>query len=369
MGAGLHLLIGGPRPLYILGFGLLCLGLQIFIPYRRYVPYLKWLCLGLLAYVGILFVVQIPWPRVVHATLLPQIPFTQAALTAIVAIFGTTISPYLFFWQASEEVEDQQLAPGEVPLLRAPAQGPAQLGTMQTGTWVGMAVSNLVAYCIILTAAVVLHAHGITDIQTSSQAAEALRPVAGRFAFLLFSVGIIGTGLLAVPVLAGSSAYALGEARRWPVGLEKKPVAARGFYGVIALSTLVGVGLNAVHLDPVKALFWSAVTNGVVAAPLMVLIMLLASRKTVFAPIGPRERNDLLELIDDRVGTRACIVTSQLPVSDWHDYIGDPTLADAILHRLVHRAHRILLQSKESLRDRYAKKERTKSKDGAQPEG
>jgi NRAMP (natural resistance-associated macrophage protein)-like metal ion transporter len=281
MGAALHLLIGGPIQIYILGFGLLCLGLQIFIPYRRYVPYLKWLCLGLFAYMGILFVVKIPWPSVFHATFLPHIQFTKEALTAIVAIFGTTISPYLFFWQASEEVEEQKLNPMETPLLRAPEQGPEQLGTMQTDTWVGMAFSNIVAFFIILTAAVVLNAHGIKDIQTSSQAAEALQPVAGRFAFLLFSLGIIGTGLLAVPILAGSSAYALGEARRWPVGLEKKPQSARGFYWVIALSTLVGVGLNAVHLDPVKALFWSAVTNGVVAAPLMVMIMILASRENV----------------------------------------------------------------------------------------
>lgn len=281
MGAAVHLLAGGPVQLYVLGFGLLCLGLQVFIPYRRYVPYLKWLCLGLFAYVGVLFVVKIPWLSVLHFTVLPHLPFTREALTAVVAIFGTTISPYLFFWQASEEVEEQEAAPAESPLLEAPAQAPEQLGTMQADTWVGMAFSNVVAFFIILTAAVVLNAHGITDIQTSSQAAEALRPVAGRFAFLLFSLGIIGTGLLAVPVLAGSSAYAIGEARRWPVGLEKKPRSARGFYWVIALSTLVGVGLNAVRLDPVKALFWAAVTNGVVAAPLMVVIMTLASRKKV----------------------------------------------------------------------------------------
>ncbi len=281
MGAALHLLIGGPAQIYVVGFGLLCLLLQIFIPYRSYVPYLKWLCLGLFAYVGILFVVKIPWLSVLHATLLPHFQLTKESFTAIVAIFGTTISPYLFFWQASEEVEEQKLNPGESPLLKAPEQAPDQLSTMQTDTWVGMAFSNVVAFFIILTAAVVLNAHGIKDIQTSSQAAEALRPVAGRFAFLLFSLGIIGTGLLAVPVLAGSSAYALGEARQWPVGLERKPKEARAFYWVIALSTLLGVGLNEVHLDPVKALFWSAVTNGVVAAPLMVMIMLMASRKKV----------------------------------------------------------------------------------------
>jgi len=281
MGAALHLLIGGPAHLYVLGFGLLCLGLQIFIPYRRYVPYLKWLCLGLFAYVGILFAVKIPWPAVLHATFLPRFPFTRPALTAIVAILGTTISPYLFFWQASEEVEEQQNDPTEDALIKAPEQGRRQLGDLRAGTWIGMAFSNAVAFFIILTAAVVLNAHGIKDIQTSSQAAEALRPVAGRFAFLLFSLGIIGTGLLAVPVLAGSSAYAMGEAGQWPVGLEKQPGAARSFYWIIAASTLVGVGLNVVHLDPVRALFWSAVVNGVVAAPLMVIIMLMACRKDV----------------------------------------------------------------------------------------
>ncbi len=281
MGAALHLLVGGPVQLFVLGFGLVCLGLQIFIPYQRYVPYLRWLCLGLFTYVGILFVVKIPWPAVLHATLLPHISFTRPALIAVVAILGTTISPYMFFWQASEEVEEQRQAPDEQALLKSPEQGNRQLGTMRTGTWIGMAFSNVVGFFIILTAAVVLNAHGIKDIQTTSQAAEALRPVAGRFAFLLFSLGIIGTGLLAVPVLAGSSAYAMGEARQWPVGLEKRPRAALGFYGVIAVSTLVGVGLNVVHMDPVKALFWSAVVNGVVAAPLMVIIMLLSCRKSV----------------------------------------------------------------------------------------
>jgi len=213
--------------------------------------------------------------------LLPRISLHRDSLTAIVAILGTTISPYLFFWQASEEVEEQQLDPAQSSLLKAPAQADAQLGAMRTDTWLGMAYSNVIDFFIILCAAVVLHAHGVTDIQTSSQAAEALRPVAGRFAFLLFSLGIIGTGLLAVPVLAGSSAYAVGEALRWPVGLERKPMAAKAFYSVIAISSLIGMFLNVIHLDPVKALFWSAVINGAVAAPLMVMIMILASRRKV----------------------------------------------------------------------------------------
>ena len=281
MAAALELMVGGPQILYIVGFGLLCLLLQVFVPYHRYVPYLKWLCLALFAYVGILFVVKISWVSVFKATFLPHIKLSRESLTAIVAILGTTISPYLFFWQASQEVEEQQINPAESALKDAPGQGENQLGRMQFDTWIGMAFSNLVAFFIILTAAVVLHAHGVKDIQTSSQAAEALRPVAGRFAFLLFSLGIIGSGLLAVPVLAGSSAYAVGEARRWSVGLEKRPDAAKGFYAVIVVSTLVGVVLNMVHLDPIKALFWSAVVNGVVAAPIMVMIMLLASRRKV----------------------------------------------------------------------------------------
>ena len=281
MAAALHLVIGGPLLAYTVGFGLLCAGLQVLISYHRYVPFLKWLCLALLAYVGILFVVRIPWVGVVKATFLPHLQLTRTSLTAIVAIFGTTISPYLFFWQASEEVEEQQANPAESPLKDAPEQGAQQLGRMQADTWVGMAVSNLVAFFIILTAAIALHAHGVVNIQTSAQAAEALRPVAGRSAFLLFSLGVIGTGLLAVPVLAGSSAYAVGEARRWSVGLEKAPLAAWRFYAVIAVSTAVGTLLNVVHLDPVRALFWSAVVNGVVAAPIMAMIMLLASRRKV----------------------------------------------------------------------------------------
>jgi len=281
MAAALHLVVGGPVLAYTLGFGLLCVGLQVFVSYHRYVPYLKWLCMALLAYVGIIFVVKIPWAGILKATLIPHLQLTRASLTAIVAIFGTTISPYLFFWQASQEVEEQRANPAESPLKEAPEQGQQQLGRMRLDTWIGMAFSNLVAFCIILTAAVVLHAHGILDIQTSTQAAEALRPVAGRFAFLLFSLGIIGTGLLAVPVLAGSSAYAVGESRRWSVGLEKAPLAAWRFYAVIAVSTLVGILLNLIHLDPIRALFWSAVVNGVVAAPIMVMIMLLASRRKV----------------------------------------------------------------------------------------
>ncbi len=281
MAASLRMLAGGPAIAYILAVGVGSALLQVFVPYHRYVPYLRWLCLALLAYIGIGFVVEVPWLEVGRATLLPSVRWSKDWVTAVVAIFGTTISPYLFFWQASEEVEEQQIDPSEQPLKIAPWQRGRQLPPMEFDTWSGMAVSNVVAFFVILTAAVVFHAHGITNIQTTSQAAEALRPVAGRFAYLLFGLGIVGTGLLAVPVLAGSSAYAIGEACRWPTGLEKAPRQASRFYLVIAVSTLAGIVLNFIRVDPIKALVWSAVLNGVASAPIMLAIMLLANRRAV----------------------------------------------------------------------------------------
>jgi NRAMP (natural resistance-associated macrophage protein)-like metal ion transporter len=281
MSAAMRMLFGGPPAASIVAFGAGTAALQVFVPYHRYVAALKWLCLALFGYVGIAFAVQIPWGDVARATFMPSVRWTPALLTTVVAIFGTTISPYLFFWQASEEVEEQRLEPGEMPLKVAPEQSDDQLGRMEADTWFGMAVSNVVAFFVMLTAAVVFHARGITDIQTTTQAAEALRPVAGDFAHLLFSFGIIGTGLLALPVLAGSSAYAVGEAMLWPTGLEKRPRAASGFYWLIAIATTAGVGLNILKFDPIRALFWSAVINGVASAPIMVAIMLLASRPAV----------------------------------------------------------------------------------------
>jgi NRAMP (natural resistance-associated macrophage protein)-like metal ion transporter len=279
MAAALRMLIGGPIVGYVVGFGALSVGLQVFIPYQRYVPYLKWLCVSLLAYAGVVFVVALPWRRVLLATVIPSFEPTTASITAVVAIFGTTISPYLFFWQAAEEVEEQKLDATTSPLKLAPKQADAQLGRMKVDTWFGMAVSNVVGFFVILTAAAVFNAHGVTNIQTTSQAAEALRPAAGPFAQLLFALGIIGTGLLAVPVLAGSAAYAIGEAFRWPVGLQKKPRRAPWFYATIAISTFGGVLLNLTHVDAIKALFWSAVVNGVSSAPIMLVIMLLATRR------------------------------------------------------------------------------------------
>jgi NRAMP (natural resistance-associated macrophage protein)-like metal ion transporter len=279
MGAALKLLIGGPALVYVALFGAVSALLEIFSRYSRYVSVLKWLTLSLLAYAGVAFVVHTPWLSVAHDLVIPKIIFSTPYLTAIVALLGTTISPYLFFWQAEEEVEEVKERPAARPLIRAPDQALAELRRIRIDTYIGMGLSNAVALFIIVTTAATLHAHGVTDIQTSAQAAQALRPIAGPFAFLLFALGIIGTGFLALPVLAGSSAYALGETFGWHVGLARKPHRARAFYAVIAIATLIGVALNFSAIDPIKALFWSAVINGVVAVPIMVLLMHLSSHR------------------------------------------------------------------------------------------
>jgi Mn2+/Fe2+ NRAMP family transporter len=253
----------------------------LLIPYSTYAKYLKWLTISLFAYVGVVFFVHVSWPAVLHAAVWPQIKLTREYVTAVVAVLGTTISPYLFFWQASQEVEEVSNNPDEHPLKQTPSAAPAQLGRIRVDTYLGMAFSNLVAFFIILTAASTLHVHGVTEISTSAQAAKALEPLAGRFAFFLFVCGIVGTGLLAVPVLAASACYGIGEARRWKTSLERKPKEARRFYGAITVATLVGLSLNFLHIDPVKALYWAAVLNGVVAAPLMAVIMIMASSPRV----------------------------------------------------------------------------------------
>lgn len=281
MGAAARLIVGGPALAYAAAFAVASLLAQVFVPYTRYVAVLKWLTAALFAYVATAFVVRVPWGEALRSTVLPRVSFGPDAVRALVAVLGTTISPYLFFWQASEEVEEEQSTPGEEPLRRAPEQAPAQLRRIRVDTYVGMAFSNLVAYFVILTAAATLNAAGRTDIATAAQAAEALRPVAGPFASLLFAAGIIGTGLLAVPVLAGSAAYAVGEALRWPVGLERRPSEARGFYAVLSAAILVGLGLNLTGVDPIRALFWTAIINGVAAAPVLAAMMLLATSPRV----------------------------------------------------------------------------------------
>jgi NRAMP (natural resistance-associated macrophage protein)-like metal ion transporter len=282
MGEAMRLVTGmGSAHLYSLGFGVLCLALQVLMPYSLYVRYLKWLTMGLLAYVATVFAVHIPWAEVAQRTVWPDFTFTKDSVALIVAIFGTTISPYLFFWQASQEVEEIR-ADGATRALRSkPKDASAQLRRIKADTIIGMGFSNLVAFFIILTTAVTLGAHGVTNIQTSAQAAEALRPVAGEFAFILFALGIIGTGMLAVPVLAGSGAYAVTESFRWRNGLDLKVVQAREFYGMIALATIGGMALNFAPIDPIKALVLSAQINGVIAVPIMTVMMMLAHNRKI----------------------------------------------------------------------------------------
>jgi NRAMP (natural resistance-associated macrophage protein)-like metal ion transporter len=281
MGSVATLLLPGPAGLYVALFGAISLLLQIFVPYSRYVKYLKWLTVVLFAYVITSIVMREPKGAALRATFLPSISFHRDYFTALIAVLGTTISPYLFFWQASEEVEEVTTHAIQKPLLIAPDQGPEQLQRIRFDTYFGMAVSNLVAFFVILTAAATLHAHGILDIQTASQAAKALEPLAGHFAFLLFALGIIGTGLLAVPVLAGSAAYGVSEAFQWTASLQKKPKQAVRFYATIAVATLIGLGLTFLHINPMKALVWSAVINGIVAVPVMVMMMVLTQNPKI----------------------------------------------------------------------------------------
>ncbi len=292
MGAAADLVFGGGQHVFTLGFALLSLVLQVFVPYHRYVHYLKWLTLSLFGYVGVVATVGLDWREVGLRTVWPEIAWTGEFITVVVAVFGTTISPYLFFWQSSAEVEAEEADPGNGSLVEQPERAAAELSRIRWDTYVGMAFSNLIAYCVILTSAVTLHAAGRTDIQTSAQAADALRPVAGELAFGLFCLGIIGTGLLAVPVLAGSAAYAISESRGWKSGLEHKPREAAGFYTVIGVATVLGVAVDYSALDPIKALFWSAVLNGMVAVPIMAAMMIVVARRhemgDFVAPLGPR---------------------------------------------------------------------------------
>jgi Mn2+/Fe2+ NRAMP family transporter len=221
---------------------------------------------------------------VLTKTFFPHLVWSADYITVVVAVFGTTISPYLFFWQASQEVEEQRANPLALPIVDAPEQADSNFYRIKVDTVIGMGYSNVVAFFIVLTTAVTLNLHGITDIQTSAQAASALRPIAGEFAFWLFATGIIGTGLLAIPVLAGSAAYAMAGALQWKDGLDLKPTMAKRFYGIIAIATLIGVALCFTPIDPIKALFWSAVINGVISIPIMVVMMLMASRSDIMGP-------------------------------------------------------------------------------------
>lgn len=281
MGEVAELVSGLDRHLMTAVFVITSLLLQILVPYHRYVFFLKWQTLSLLAYAAVLFTVHVPWGEVALRTVWPRFTLDANAAAVIVGVFGTTISPYLFFWQASEEVEDMRGHGGAQPLLKNPRAAGRELRRIGWDTWSGMLYSNLTAFFIILATAVTLNVAGVKDIETAAQAASALRPIAGDFAFLLFALGILGVGMIGVPVLAGSGAYALSEAMGWPWGLERKVGKAGRFYAVIAVSVLAGLVIQYSPISPMKALFWSAVINGVVAVPLLVVVILLVSRKSV----------------------------------------------------------------------------------------
>jgi NRAMP (natural resistance-associated macrophage protein)-like metal ion transporter len=281
MGDALVLLIGGSSHVYVVGFAVGCVLLEILSRYHNYVAILKWVSVTLLAYVATALAVQVPWREVAWNTIVPSFSLQTDYVVAIVAVLGTTITPYCFFWQSSEEAEDERVDPNAHSLIEAPEEARSQIKRMRIDTYVGMGYSNLISWFIIVTTAATLHAHGVTNITTSAQAAEALRPIAGPLTFFVFAAGIIGIGLLAIPVLAGSSAYALGEALGWTTGLAREPLDAKAFYGAIAAATLIGICFNFVGIDPIKALFWCAVINGVVAVPLMVVMMIMAMQPSV----------------------------------------------------------------------------------------
>ncbi|MEP6982515.1 MAG: divalent metal cation transporter [Sphingomicrobium sp.] len=274
MGDSLHMLIGGNMGLYTLLFGLVCVLLEVFLTYRTYSSVLKWISLSLFAYVGVVAVAGVPWSRALRALVVPEFQWTAAYATGFVAILGTTISPYLFFWQASQEIEEQHRRHVK-PLCVTPRNAGHELKEIRNDTLIGMAFSTIISVAIVFATAATLNAHGITEIESSAQAAEALRPLAGKFASLLFAAGIIGTGLLAVPVLAGSAAYAVTELFGLSGSLDAKPRKARLFYAVIVATTFAGASLNSIGINPVKALYWTAVINGILAVPLMAIMMLI----------------------------------------------------------------------------------------------
>ncbi|MFC4294795.1 NRAMP family divalent metal transporter [Novosphingobium tardum] len=289
MGAALQLLAGGNAGLYTLLFGIVCIVLEVGLSYPRYAAILKWSTLSLFAYFGVVMVANVPWPYALRSLVVPEVQWNVAYATAFVAILGTTISPYLFFWQAGQEIEEQRRHHTK-PLCLTPQDAGPELKRIRTDTLIGMGFSTLVSLAIVFATAATLHANGIRDIATSSQAAEALRPIAGQFAFALFAIGIIGTGVLAVPVLAGSAAYAVTEMFGLAGSLDAKPLKARLFYATIAVTTLAGASLNAVGIDPARALYWAAVVNGILAAPVMVMMMLIVTNPRAMGQLVAHRR-------------------------------------------------------------------------------
>ena len=308
MAESLRLLAPVPVWLGVFLFGSISVAGQVLLKHTRYVALLKWLTLSLFAYFGTLATVHIPWGHLIRGLVWPRMGIGRDFWLMVVAIFGTTISPYLFFWQAGQEVEDTKSQPYRQALLKQPRQARTALARIRVDTLVGMAFSNLVALAIVITSAVTLHTQGLVHIETAAQAAAALRPVAGTSAFVLFALGIIGTGLLSVPVLAGSAAYALGEARRWPVGFSRALWQAKAFYASIALATVLGALANLMQINPIKALLWAAVLNGIVSVPVMIMVMLLGARTDVMGKFRISVRLKLTGWIATTVMAGASVV-------------------------------------------------------------
>lgn len=281
MAKGIQLLYHGASfTVAVIGFALISLLMQIYLPYAKYAHYLKWLAMILLAYVASAIMAHLDWGTVLHHAVTPSLHLNKEQLLLICAILGTTISPYLFFWQTSQEVEEQ-ISEGKTSIASRKGSSPEAIKAMRIDVWSGMLLSNMVMFFIIAACGAILFPAGITHIQTAAQAAEALRPFAGDMTYFLFSIGIIGTGLLAIPVLAGSSSYAVSESLKWRGGLVSGLKQAHAFYGVLIFSVLVGLGINFIGLDPIKALIYSAVFNGIVAPVVLALIVIISSNKKI----------------------------------------------------------------------------------------
>jgi len=308
MASSARLVIGMPFEFLLLILTGITLLLEIFVPYPAYARFLKFLAFSLLAYVIAAFIIKEDWTKIAVSTIIPYFSTSQEYLLNIVALLGTTISPYLFFWQADEEIEEEI----EGNKLRAMGKGVPKVRNgdireMRFDTTLGMFFSNLITFFIIVTVASTLHLHNITDIQTADQAASALKPFAGEFAFLLFALGIVGTGLLAVPILAGSASYAISETFNWKVGLGKKFTKAPGFYAILAAATLIGLFVNFVQIKPFQMLYYTAVLNGIVAPPLLILIMLIGNNKKIMGEHTNSLPSNILEIIITLVMSIAAI--------------------------------------------------------------
>lgn len=290
MADAMQLVVGGSSQPYVVLFGVLCAALPVWLSYAAMVRVLKWFTLALLAYVGVVLALHVNWERVLVQTLVPQLLSGSNYWMMIVGVLGTTISPYLFFWQASQEAEDHQ----HIHMVDKAQSTQEHLSVIKLDTIIGMVFSNVIAFCVMLATAITLNQNGITNIETAKQAAEALRPIAGDFAFTLFALGIIGTGMLAVPVLAGSAAYAVADVFEWRSGLDRKLSKAKGFYGVLIAATAVGTLIDFSALDPIKALVWSAVVNGVVAVPIMWMMMRIGTSREILGAYTLSRRHQIL---------------------------------------------------------------------------